>query len=263
MIELIDSHAHLYHGKLSQRLDEVVENARAAGVVQIVTLGTTAANSAESLRMASDRAGIFVAVGIHPNDWAAAEPGDWERILQLAGDPNAVAIGETGLDRHWNDTPFDQQKLAFDLHLDLAEALHKPVSIHCRECEAELIDHLRSRNRPVQGVLHSFCGSVADAEAFLDLGLYLSFAGMLTFTNKTLDPLREAAKRAPADRILVETDSPYLSPHPFRGKQNEPARVGLTAAKLAEVRGVSFIEIARVTTANARRLFSLPEHEVL
>ena len=135
--------------------------------------------------------------------------------------------------------------------------------IHCRESEADILDQLRLLGRPIRGVLHSFVGNWDLARSFLDLGLDLSFAGMLTFANRALDPLRDAAARAPIDRILVETDSPYLTPHPFRGKTNEPARVALIAARLAELRGLSLVQLARATTANARRLFALPELDLL
>jgi TatD DNase family protein len=137
------------------------------------------------------------------------------------------------------------------------------VVIHCRDCQRDLIDQMKQLGRPVRGVQHSFTGTWDDARAFLDLGLHLSFAGMLTYTNRSLDALRDVAARVPLDRILVETDSPYLSPHPFRGRTNEPARVVLTARRLAEVRGLPVEEIARITTHNARSLFRLPPDQAL
>ena len=257
MLALIDTHAHLADPRLATRIDSVLETARLAGVVQIIAIGTTATDSAICVEMSKVHRGIFVAVGIHPNDWSKARDGDWALITQLAALEEVVAIGETGLDRHWNDTPFDQQREALNLHLELAGRLDKPVSIHCRECEEELIAHLRGWAKPIRGVLHSFCGTLDQAEAFLEIGLHLSFAGMLTFANKSLDPLREAARHAPLDRILVETDSPYLSPHPMRGKHNEPGRVAITAGKLAEVREITHAELAEATTRNAQRLFGL------
>ncbi len=135
--------------------------------------------------------------------------------------------------------------------------------IHCRDCQRDLIEQMKGLGRPVRGVQHSFTGTWDDARAFLDLGLHLSFAGMLTYTNKSLDALRDVAARVPLDRILVETDSPYLSPHPFRGRTNEPARVVLTARRLAEVRGLPAEELARITTDNARSLFRLPTDQAL
>ncbi len=202
-------------------------------------------------------------MGIHPNHAAEAEPEDWSRIEMLASRACVRAIGETGLDRHWDFTPFSLQQEYLERHLDLAEALGRPVVIHARECEADLIDQLGRRNRPVSGVLHSFSGTLDDARAFLEIGLHISFAGMVTFSSKKLDGLREVAAWVPADRLLVETDSPYLSPQPYRGKTNEPARVAITAAFLADVRGVDRDSIATCTTANARRLFAMPEDDLL
>jgi TatD DNase family protein len=260
---LIDTHAHLDDDRLRSRIDEVLASARAAGVVQVVAISTTAQDSASVLALARSHHGVFAAVGIHANDAASASPGDWGVIVDMAGSPGVVAVGETGLDRHWDRTPFPVQQDYFGRHLELARERDLPVVIHCREAEDDILAQLRALNRQVKGVLHSFTANWERAQALLDLGLHLSFAGMLTFANKALDPLRDAAARAPLDRILVETDSPYLAPHPFRGKTNEPAHVSLTAAKLAELRGMSVDDLARATTANARRLFSLPDGDVL
>jgi TatD DNase family protein len=176
-------------------------------------------------------------------------------------------VGETGLDGYWDSTPFGLQQEWFDRHLNLARERDLSIVIHCRDCMGEIIDQMQRLvqrlGRPIRGVMHSFTGSWEDAESCLELGLHLSFAGMVTFTNKTLDPLREVAARVPLDRLLVETDSPYLTPHPHRGQTNEPARVALTAARLAEIRGMTFTQFAQITTANARSLFSLPETNVL
>jgi TatD DNase family protein len=174
-----------------------------------------------------------------------------------------VAIGETGLDRYWDRSPFDLQQEWFGRHLRLAYDLGLPVVIHCRDCEADIITQLADLGRPVRGVLHSFTGTIEDARELVALGLHISFAGMLTFTNKGLDALRAAAASLPLDRLLVETDSPYLSPHPVRGRPNQPANVAWTARKLAEVRGEPPEALALALTANARRLFALPEDDVI
>ncbi|MFO0953505.1 MAG: TatD family hydrolase [Isosphaeraceae bacterium] len=260
---LVDTHAHLQDPDLAPRLSEVLSNARSAGVVQVVAVGITAADSREVVGMADANPGVFATVGVHPNQAAESDPGDWERVVELTRRPKVVALGETGLDRFRDHTPFDQQQHWFGLHLDLARKLDLPVVIHCRQSEHDIIEQLRAFGRPARGVLHSFTGSWDDAQAMLDLGLYLSFAGMVTFTNRKLDELRAVLERVPEDRLLVETDSPYLSPHPHRGSTNEPARVALTAAKVAEVRGTSLEVLAATTTANARRLFRLPETERL
>ena len=260
---LVDSHAHIQDRSFCDTLPLVFERARAAGVVQIVAIGTTAADSVEVTSLAQSQPGVFAAVGVHPNDAAQAHEGDWERVVALLDRPGVVALGETGLDRYRDRTPFPQQQEWYDRHLAAAHARSLPVVIHCRNAERDIIEQLTRLGRPVRGVLHSFTGTWDDAQAFLDLGLYLSFAGMITFTNKALDPLRDVAARAPADRILVETDSPYLSPHPHRGQPNEPARAAFTAAKVAEVRGVSLDELAALTTRNARALFGLPDSVTL
>jgi TatD DNase family protein len=172
-----------------------------------------------------------------------------------------VAIGETGLDRHWDFTPFAVQQDFFDRHLRLAQERGLPLVIHCREAEADVLAMLgeAARRGPLKGVLHAFSGDRAFAEACLALGLDLSFAGAVTYTNKKFASLREVAASAPGDRILIETDSPYLVPHPLRGreKRNEPAHLVLTAQCLAELRGQPVAELAAQTTANARRLFGL------
>ncbi len=260
---LVDTHAHLEDRRLSSDLPGVLARAREAGVVQIIAIGTTAATSQTCVELAERHSGLFAAVGIHPNDASDAGESDWSAITELVKRPGVVAVGETGLDRYWDHTPFAQQQEWFDRHLSLASQHDLPVVIHCRDCQTDILDQLLGLNRPVRGVMHSFTGSWDQAEAFLKLGLHLSFAGMLTFTNKTLDELRDVAVRVPIDRILVETDSPYLSPHPFRGKTNEPSRVALTAARLAEIRGLPLHELAHACTTNARQLFGLPASSIL
>ncbi len=259
----IDTHAHLASPKLAHDLDAVLGRAAEAGVTQIVAVATTAEDAAEVLALSRAYPGIFAAVGIHPNDAAETAPGDWAIIEGLASDPRVVAIGETGLDRHWDKTPFALQQEWFERHLELAASRDLPIIIHSRDCQRDVIEQLARRPRPVRGVQHSFTGTWEEAEALLALGLHISFAGMLTFENRTLDALREVAARVPLDRLLVETDSPYLSPHPFRGKRNEPGRVVLTAEAIARARGVGVAVMAVATTANAQALFRLPQSDPL
>lgn len=259
MTALIDTHAHLAHSRLSRDLEGVWARAQAAEVCAIVAPATTADDAEEVVALASrfpER--FFAAVAIHPNEASAAQAGDFERIEALAEAPGVVAIGETGLDRYWDKAPFPVQQELFDRHLELGYRLDRAVIVHCRDCYDDIIAQLARLNRPVRGVLHSFTGTWDDAQALLDLGMHLSFAGMVTFTNKGLDPLREVAAKVPADRLLVETDSPYLSPHPFRGKPNEPSRVRLVAETVAQVRGIPLETLAAETTAAACALFGLP-----
>jgi TatD DNase family protein len=259
MADLIDTHAHLDAEQLAADLEEVLLRARAASVVQIVAVGITRVSSENCLALAQRRAAVFATVGIHPNEAAAAGAGDWDQVLGLVRAEKVVGVGETGLDRHWADTPFAVQEEFFARHLELGREHDLPVVIHCREAEGDVLRLLREafeRHGPIRGVMHSFVGSRATAEQALAMGLYLSFAGMLTYKNAA--ELRETAAKVPLDRVLVETDSPYLSPVPLRGKRNEPANVVHTAACLAQLHGIGAEELAERTTRNARCLFRLP-----
>ena len=210
------------------------------------------------LELAQQYEGVFASVGIHPNNAAEAQPGDWDRIVELAQNDRAVALGETGLDRYWHDTPFELQQDYFDRHLRLMQATELPVVIHMRDCQADVLAMLRDActRGPLRGVMHSYTGDAAGAAECCELGLFISFAGMVTY--KKSQDLRDVAAGVPADRILVETDSPYLSPEPLRGKRNEPANVVHTARVVAAARGMSYDDFAARTTANAQRLFNLP-----
>jgi TatD DNase family protein len=260
---LVDTHAHLSDPRLQEDLEGVLDRARAAGLIQMIAIGTTAADSARVIEIAAGHPGVFAAVGVQPNHVAETQEGDWPRIVELAARGRVVAIGETGLDRYWDHTPFAQQQEWFDRHLKLASKLDLPVVIHCRDCEADLIEQLAQGQEPIRGVLHSFTGTWDDAQQFLELGLYISFAGMVTFSNKSLDTLRAVACRVPLDRLLIETDSPYLSPQPVRGRPNQPSHLAWTSQFLAGVVGLSPAEFAGQTTANARRLFALPATDTL
>ncbi len=254
---LIDTHAHLDEDAFSQDADEVIGRAIASGVIAMVAVATTAESSRATIALAARVPQVFASVGIHPNYAAQAKPGDWEIIEELAASPKVVAIGETGLDRYWDHTPFEIQLDYFRRQIELARRLELPFIVHCREAEPDVVAVLRetAATRPLKGIMHSFCGSADTLVAALEVGLHISFAGMVTF--KKNEPLRQLAKTVPLDRLLVETDSPYLAPLPFRGKRNEPSFVRHTAECLAEVHGKSFEEMAAITTDNARRLFGL------
>jgi TatD DNase family protein len=256
---LIDTHAHLDEEAFDGDRAEVVARAESAGIVRIITIGTTADTSRRAVEIAREFPSVYAAVGIQPNYAAQAKAGDWESIEQLASAEKVVAIGETGLDRYWDYAPFDLQIDYFQRHIVLAQKLDKPFVVHCREAESETIAQLQeaSRRGVLRGVMHSFTGSLETARACLDLGLYISLAGMVTF--KKSQGLRDLINQLPLDRILVETDSPYLAPQPVRGKRNEPSNVRMTASVLAELAGISQDEFARQTTANAVRLFRLPD----
>lgn len=255
---LIDTHCHLDEEAFAQDRDEVIQRAAEAGVSTIITIGITAASSRRAVDLARQYDSVYAVVGIQPNYVAEMQPGDWEAIEQLAGEPKVVGIGETGLDRHWDFAPLDLQREYFTKHIELSRRCDLPFVVHCREAEADVVAHLQGAapNGPLRGVMHSFCGDARTAKACLELGLYISFAGMVTYRKN--DALRAVAKEVPLDRLLVETDSPYLSPEPVRKiRRNEPAHVRHTAARLAEVHGLSLDELAEQTTRNARALFGV------
>ena len=256
---LIDTHAHLFDDRFGRELPAVLDRAAAAGLERVVCIGIDRESSVASVELAKRFPLVVAAVGIQPNHAAEANPGDWDAIVALAeAEPRVVAIGETGLDRYWDRSPFPLQEEHFARHIELARRLGKPFVIHCREAEADVVRVLRSefeRHGPIRAVMHSFSGDAATAQACLEMGLHISFAGMLTYP--TAQALRDVAKDVPLDRLLVETDCPYLAPQPARGKRNEPGYVTHTAACLAEVKGVSAEEIADHTTRNARELFRL------
>jgi TatD DNase family protein len=255
---MIDTHAHLDEEAFDVDRNDVVARAQSAGVAAIITIGTTAATSRRAVEIAAQFPTVFAAVGIQPNYVSQALAEDWETIEQLARQPRVVAIGETGLDRYWDYAPFDVQVDYFQRHLGLARETGLPFVVHCREAETEVVEQLQlaADVAPLRGVMHSFSGSLETARACLELGMYISFAGMVTF--KKSQALRDVVREIPRERILVETDSPYLAPQPMRGKRNEPAFVVETARVLAELAGLSEAEFARQTTDNALRLFGLP-----
>lgn len=253
---IIDTHAHLTDEKFRADFDNFLLDAQAADVLGILSVGTTLESSRECIALAERYPAIRAAVGIHPNNCCQAAEQDWSGIESLCKHPRVAALGETGLDRYWDDCPWDVQVDYFRRHLALSRATGLPVVIHTRECAEETLEILREESQigPLKAVMHSFTGPQAVADGCLDLGLYISFAGMVTFKNGA--EIRAIAKSIPADRILVETDSPYLTPEPFRGKRpNHPALVAHTLAAVAKLRDVSSAEFARQTTENAQRLF--------
>jgi TatD DNase family protein len=254
--ELIDTHAHLDDEQFKDDLPAVLERAAAAGVSRIITIATTAADSRACVELAKRYSCLGATLGLQPNNLAQGKPEDWDEIVRLVTEPGVVAVGETGLDRHWDYTPFAMQEDYFARHLELARKHELPVVIHCREAEADVVRMLRvdfNKHGPVRGVMHSFTGDAQTAADCLSMGLYISFAGMVTYKNG--QALRDVAKTVPLDRLLVETDSPYLAPVPLRGKRNEPANVLHTAACLAGVLGVDMGSLAASCTRNARALF--------
>ena len=257
-MEYFDSHCHLDPMRYGADLPGVLDRARAAGVIGMAVIGTRAADSEAAAALAEREPGLVAAAGIHPNDAAEAEPGEWDRIVALVDQGRVAAIGETGLDWYRTTAPADVQRDFFDRHIRLAQRSGLPLVIHTRESTRDCLDMLREAvgRSPLAAILHSFTGTAAEAAEAVDLGCHLGFAGMVTFRSAA--SLRDVAKTVPLDRLLVETDSPFLSPEPLWGKRNEPANLVHTAACLALARGEPLSTLAAVTLANARRLFQCP-----
>jgi TatD DNase family protein len=253
---LVDSHLHLDDPRFDADRDAVLARARQAGVTAALTIGngTGPDDMACGLPLARAHEWIYTSVGVHPHDAARMEPRHLEMIWELGSDDRVVAIGETGLDYHYDNSPRPLQREAFHRQLALAKASDLPVIIHTREAEEDTIA-LLEEHAPVRGVVHCFTGTAHLAERALDMGLTLSFSGILTFPKS--GALRAVASGVPDDRLLLETDAPYLAPVPHRGQRNEPAFVAATAALLAGLRGTTPEVLGAVTTENFKRLFGV------
>lgn len=253
--KLIDTHAHLQVEHFDADRDAVIQRAHAAGVTAIICISTDVASSRAAIALAERHEHVYAAVGIHPNDCAAAGDDDFKQIAELAQHPKVVAIGETGMDDYWKTVPLPKQAEVFARQLDLATQRNKPVIIHNREASAAIMDTLRAHGvTKLAGVFHCFSEDLNYAEQVLNLGCHVSFTGNLTYKKSKLP---EAAKQILLERIMLETDSPYMTPVPHRGKRNEPAYTVHIAEKLAEIKGLSLAEICARTTQNAVALFGL------
>jgi TatD DNase family protein len=252
MLMLTDSHAHLASERVLPDVDATVERARAAGVTAIVTVATDADDAAVCLSLAERLPGVWSTAGIHPHAASTFREETLGRVRELLAHPRVVAVGEAGLDYHYDFAPREAQRQAFARQLELGRETGLPVIVHAREADEDLIALLREAGQGTTGVLHSFSSGPALLEEALGMGWYASFSGMITF--KKFEGA-EMVHRVPADRLLVETDTPYLAPVPNRGKQNEPAFVVHTARRVAAIRGEDPDELAARTTENARRLF--------
>jgi TatD DNase family protein len=258
-VSLIDSHCHLDSAEFDQDRDAVIERALAAGVEHMLAIGTGSGppDLEAGLRMTEKHSAFYSTVGIHPHDASKAKPDDFKRLADLIEHPKALAVGEIGLDYHYDFSPRDVQKSAFIAQMEIAASAKKPIVIHTREAWEDTLAVIEQHWTPhgIGGIMHCFSGGPEEARRALDLGFYLSFGGIVTFPKALA--LQDAAKSAPRDRILIETDAPYLAPVPRRGKRNEPALIVHTARKLAELRGESYEELCNATTENFRRLLLL------
>jgi TatD DNase family protein len=258
-VSVIDSHCHLDMDRFAGDREAVIARAFSAGVSAMITIGAGGPMQCnyEALALAQRHARIFATVGTHPHDAGGMTDHSVAELERLAHEPKVVAIGETGLDFYYDNSPRSAQQEGFRRSIGLARRLSLPLSIHLRDAYDEALQILRDeRAGEIGGVIHCFSAGPTEARAFVDLGFHISFSGIVTF--KTADAVRAAAQVVPADRLLVETDAPFLAPVPHRGRRNEPALVLATAHAIAAVRGVGVEDVARVTTANATRLFRLP-----
>ncbi len=258
-MQLIDSHCHLDLEDFDQDRPGVIERAALAGVVQMITIGIDISTSVQAVRISEQNPSVFAAVGFHPHEAARFSSRDLDELRQLAGSSaRIVGLGEIGLDYYRNISPVKAQNEAFAELIQLGIELDLPLIIHDRDAHEEVYRHLADAGAGrIGGVIHCFSGDYALARRFLDLGFHISVTGAVTFPKA--DELRDVAARVPLDRLLVETDAPYLAPLPYRGKRNEPAFVAHTAAAVARVRNMDVEELAAAATANTRRLFRLPE----
>jgi len=256
---VVDTHCHLADAKFRDDVEDVIARAFEAGVAQMVSVGAIGAieNDRLTVEIAERHQNVFAAVGVHPHDAKDCTPERIAQLRDLAGSNKVVAIGESGLDFHYMHSPPAAQEASLRAHLALAAELGLPIVIHCRDAERRLVEIVRDTGiGPRGGVIHCFTGDVSAAREFLELGFCISFSGIITFRNSA--PIREAAAIVPGDRVMVETDSPYLAPEPYRGRRNEPAYVTRTLELLANLRRADAGALGAEVIANAARVFRLP-----
>lgn len=254
---LIDTHTHLNAEQFNEDAEATIERARAAGVSPLLVVGFDTPTIDRALELAETYEDVYAIVGWHPVDAIDCTERELTRIEQLMSHPKVMALGEIGLDYHWDKSPKDVQQRVFRQQIDIAKRTNMPIVIHNREATADVLTILEEMHaEEVGGVFHSYSMSVELLQRCLDLNFYISLGGPVTFKNAKVP--KAVAKEVPLDRLLVETDCPYLTPTPFRGKRNEPAYVTYVAEEIAALRGISYEALAEATTANAKRLFRLP-----
>lgn len=253
---LFDTHVHLNAEQFSEDLNEVIDRARMEGVQYMVVVGFDRPTIIKAMELIEEYDFIYASIGWHPVDAIDMRDEDLDWIEELAKHPKVVAIGEMGLDYYWDKSPKDVQQEVFRKQIQLAKKVELPIVIHNREATADIVTILKEENAAeVGGIMHCFSGSVEVAKECVDMNFYISLGGPVTFKNAKKP--KEVAQEIPLNKLLIETDCPYLAPHPYRGKRNEPSYVKLVAEQIAELKGLSFEEVSQVTTENAKILFGI------
>lgn len=257
MAHLIDTHSHIDMIE-GESLDSIIFRAKENGVEKIILPSTDRSSFEKVIEIADKFKEVYCALGIHPTEFKEISDEDFEKIIELSNYPKVVAIGECGLDYYWDKTPerATTQKEVFLRQIEIANQIKKPLMVHDREAHKDSFDLItQNLDADVPVIMHCFSGSLEFAKECLKKGFYLALGGVVTFKNAK--KMHEVAKNIPLERLLLETDAPYLTPEPYRGKQNEPAYVRFVAEKIAEIRGISFDEVAQITTQNARKVFNI------
>jgi TatD DNase family protein len=255
---LIDSHAHIQGKEYAGEAEAVIERARAAGVEKIIAVGGAGdmSSNTEAVALADSFPNIYATVGMHPHDAKDVGADELRALRELTSHAKVIAVGETGLDYYYNHSPHEVQRRVFTQFIHMARETGLPIVVHERDAAQEVAELLRSEGgRELHGVIHCFTGNYEAASTYLDLGFYISFTGIITFKNA--EPLRQVVRQVPLEKMFVETDSPFLTPVPHRGKRNEPAYVRLVAETVASVKNISLEDVARVTTENVQNLFKI------
>ncbi|MEQ6389470.1 TatD family hydrolase [Bacillaceae bacterium S4-13-58] len=253
---LFDTHVHLNVAQFADDYEEVIQRARAAGVENMVVVGFDRETIPAAIELAEAYNFIYAAVGWHPVDAIDMEEEDLLWLEELSSHPKVVALGEMGLDYHWDKSPKDIQKDVFRKQIQLAKKVKLPIVIHNREATQDIVDILKEEDASeVGGIMHCFSGSVEVAEECVDMNFMISLGGPVTFKNAKKP--KEVAEAIPLEKLLIETDCPFLTPHPYRGKRNEPSYVKLIAEKIAELKGITYEEVSKITTKNAQNVFKI------
>ena len=255
MMNLFDTHAHILDDQFNDDREQVIRNIY-DNMALVVNIGCNLEDCPRTVALAEQYDKLYAAVGLHPEDVKTYTPEGWNMICRLAEHPKVVGMGETGLDYYWDTSTKDAQKVLFEQHIDLAKQLHKPLVIHDREAHGDTLEILKRTNaKEAGGILHAFSGSVEMAMEVIKMGFYIGLGGPVTFKNAR--KAVEVAQAIPLEYLVIETDCPYMAPVPFRGKRNEPMLVQHTAAKIAELRGISLEELIEATYQNGKRVYGI------